>query len=724
MGIRNYNELVISNVTDTIGRTIAARLDDMLSVKDFGAIGDGVTDDYDAFNTAVTSLRIDIGRVPLYIPPGHYILGQPLGIPVGYPVALWAQPGTVKLEWPNDTGLNGSAKAIYPIYPDGFPSITLTQPLRAVFYGLSLVGPGGTGLPTTGTKSADLSGLELERWWNVVQCWAQGFYAGFSIYGNHEFILQSLARNNYYGIHFRSLAEDDPMATGAQFGHQRFLDVQIMRNAWANIAVGSRTGMQNVEITGQLGYSPYNFWREADADGGGGVWMDNCSVHNCNHESIGNAHFACADGIAAVDMIRRSVFFNCETSLGTPGPDANAPSKAYQDVYSIADQNKVVALTVADATGGTFTLNFHGTATGAINYDDDATAVQTVLEAHAAIAPGDVVVAGGPLNTTAVTIEFAATYEASNELLAVQTNSLTGGSASLTIVTTQPAVSQKYVWDVGSVQGCNFGPGTDICAFPGIDGVMRARYFANNEWNEAETMVDGLTDPGGDVGTYGTNRPIFTLNVGYSTSPQLSFDSNKIWAYGQELHPALLFEAAVAGDLLAHRTSAPETEVRLATTEARLAGVAIQAGSAGDYILCASKGVVDVNASATTTITTGDAITQDTTAAGTVRKGTANQGTGTIASGATSTTVTHGLGVTPSLNNINLLATGPTTNDPGFFWITNITATTFDVHCRSDPGAGGASFAWNAAVPSYTRPRFGVALSGNSGAAQAISCRL
>jgi parallel beta-helix repeat protein len=75
---------------------------------------------------------------------------------------------------------------------------------------------------------------------------------------------------------------------------------------------------------------------------------------------------------------------------------------------------------------------------------------------------------------------------------------------------------------------------------------------------------------------------------------------------------------------------------------------------------------------------------------------TENDGTGSIASGATTATVTHGLAVTPAAKDIRVVLTENPTNDPGIVWIDTIGATTFAVNCRSDPGASNLDFAWRA----------------------------
>src|SRR3546814_16741791 len=53
-------------------RTLAARLDDYTNVKDFGAVGDGVTDDTAAIQAAVTAALI-AGKKRLRFPSGNYL---------------------------------------------------------------------------------------------------------------------------------------------------------------------------------------------------------------------------------------------------------------------------------------------------------------------------------------------------------------------------------------------------------------------------------------------------------------------------------------------------------------------------------------------------------------------------------------------------------------------------------------------------------------------------
>jgi hypothetical protein len=71
-----------------------------------------------------------------------------------------------------------------------------------------------------------------------------------------------------------------------------------------------------------------------------------------------------------------------------------------------------------------------------------------------------------------------------------------------------------------------------------------------------------------------------------------------------------------------------------------------------------------------------------------------NGGLATIPSGSFFVTVTHGLDYTPAPQEISLILNDTTTNDIVRYWVSNITATTFQINVAADPGASGATFAW------------------------------
>lgn len=70
-------------------------------------------------------------------------------------------------------------------------------------------------------------------------------------------------------------------------------------------------------------------------------------------------------------------------------------------------------------------------------------------------------------------------------------------------------------------------------------------------------------------------------------------------------------------------------------------------------------------------------------------------GTGTITSGNTSVTITHGLvDYIPNASDVLIVPTATTSNNCLPFYVDTPTATTFDVHVKSNPGASGFAFSW------------------------------
>lgn len=64
-------------------RTVQAKLRDHFGSKDYGAVGDGITDDRNAINAMLTNLTSDFSNFELYFPEGSYLIGSNLTIPTG-----------------------------------------------------------------------------------------------------------------------------------------------------------------------------------------------------------------------------------------------------------------------------------------------------------------------------------------------------------------------------------------------------------------------------------------------------------------------------------------------------------------------------------------------------------------------------------------------------------------------------------------------------------------
>jgi len=69
-------------------------------------------------------------------------------------------------------------------------------------------------------------------------------------------------------------------------------------------------------------------------------------------------------------------------------------------------------------------------------------------------------------------------------------------------------------------------------------------------------------------------------------------------------------------------------------------------------------------------------------------------GTGSITSGGTTDVITHGLGLTPNVEDITITLNENPSNTPGAIWVDTIGATQFTVNCENNPGASNLDFGW------------------------------
>lgn len=68
-----------TSIATTVARTLSGRLGDWVSIKDFGAIGDGSTNDTTAFQNAITAMNSGLFK-SLWIPAGTYIVNGALSL--------------------------------------------------------------------------------------------------------------------------------------------------------------------------------------------------------------------------------------------------------------------------------------------------------------------------------------------------------------------------------------------------------------------------------------------------------------------------------------------------------------------------------------------------------------------------------------------------------------------------------------------------------------------
>jgi hypothetical protein len=127
----------------------------------------------------------------------------------------------------------------------------------------------------------------------------------------------------------------------------------------------------------------------------------------------------------------------------------NATTQKYE-YQTVIGTNEVQRLTrTGTISGGTFLINIPtnvlgaGGNTAAINWNDNAAAIQAKIEARANVGAGRVLVTGGPVSTTNVDITFLMELSATDLTQITHTSSLTGGGT-LTPSTVTPGVNGDW----------------------------------------------------------------------------------------------------------------------------------------------------------------------------------------------------------------------------------------------------------------------------------------
>lgn len=212
-------------------------------------------------------------------------------------------------------------------------------------------------------------------------------------------------------------------------------------------------------------------------------------------------------------------------ALDPSSANGTSPTTALMTVYdsSVTEwgpqdgRNEEQRLTIyGSPTGGTISVRFEGSAAEDINWDDDATAVQAVLESLTTIGAGNVTCTGGPLPDTAIDIEFVGDLtEVDVDTIVVSNNGLTGGNS-------PRAVCRTIVQGRGSIIVTNRDDqlagnvGDYVQAHRQQNGERRIIWISCRPQNEVQTVTITGTPTGGT----------FTLKIWGLTTGNINYNAN------------------------------------------------------------------------------------------------------------------------------------------------------------------------------------------------------
>jgi len=260
------------------------------------------------------------------------------------------------------------------------------------------------------------------------------------------------------------------------------------------------------------------------------------------------------------------------------------------------------------ATAGTFTITWSGQTTTAIAFNASAAAVQTALEALSNIAPGDVVVTGGPGNAAGTTPYILTWATAMLAVVEPTTNagSLTGGIPASAAVVTSLSIENLDVSGV-IVSPTNAQRGINIdhpSVYPGGTKISNLylhdlRHDNHGGLNELDltdlrdtAILQNLAIPEGAINLVGNltskivcvNVEVNELVAGGDTSHVDLYSCNIITGATFSYINKNLYGTRIAGALQTRVASGPALIGTTANTK-NLGGLTVSQGAADDEIV-------------------------------------------------------------------------------------------------------------------------------------------
>lgn len=279
------------------------------NVKNYGALGDGSTDDTGAIRAAITAATANGGII--FFPPGTYQLSGTLTLPnsVSYGPSITLQGSgrtSTKLRWSSDLGADE-----YAIKYSSFAGTGVYHHLCD----MTLTGPGSRG--ALGTSPANMHGVGSESIFSMSRVMIELFNGGLVIHNDHQNYEDVKIGDCYYGVFF-----DDSGGTGDNV----FRSCNLAGNLRASIGIHGDFRMSGARFYDtHFGFGPYGIYGESGSDST--LIVESLFV-GCGFESIGNAWIKCADTKNVVS----TTFRRCAGSVNNSYKIAAEDQKAVIDI--------------------------------------------------------------------------------------------------------------------------------------------------------------------------------------------------------------------------------------------------------------------------------------------------------------------------------------------------------------------------------------------------------
>ena len=334
-----------------------------VNVRDYGARGDGRTDDTRAVNAAIrAALGLGGGAVLFPPTPAFYRLTDTINIPVtGRPIWLvgGGQGEASVLRWTTDLGR-------------GHYAVAFDTAAGAVYRGgvehLSLRGPDPAAPTSAGDPPSQMLGVQLISKCVLRDVAISGFFGGVVMFGDHNGCEHVVLGGNYFGVYCPGGA--------ATHGDHTFFACDLAGCRCASVGVAAKDYLGGATFySTTLGFSPYGFYKEAgasesflagvnliqsvvenvgngmifDASTSGNSFVEGCSFgptsFDSNYATPGAAHPAI---VHAVNVSRCKFDFGDLSGLPQfgPGSEAYLQVRGYQFDHNLIQPGEQLAAAV------------------------------------------------------------------------------------------------------------------------------------------------------------------------------------------------------------------------------------------------------------------------------------------------------------------------------------------------------------------------------------------
>ena len=308
--------------TGSTNRTVLAKLQETVSVKDFGAVGDGVADDTAAIQAAIDAAQ---GK-PVMVPSGTYIITSPLELNFSTNTSPTYQEATQLIGDGSEKTIIINRSGDYGI--KNTPTVSQTaQSIGIRFFGGKLT---GFTLTTDGSSPSGSAGIQLASYW-----------------------FAELLNLNLSGLDGQAIYIPDQSASFGSNSDKYSCGTLMVYNCLINNNVGWGIRAEIYSITWAVinSYISNNTQGALYSFGRGHKIIDNAVAGNGNSgaTSIGGLHFSTSAGLGAPEniIVRNNEF------------DNNWGSHIYHEGYnSLIYQNRFIQ----DATAGSGGSDFKNTA--------------------------------------------------------------------------------------------------------------------------------------------------------------------------------------------------------------------------------------------------------------------------------------------------------------------------------------------------------------------------